>query len=111
MKLKTRERYDVIFAKPFLKDLKNIERSGNKFLRDRLIALAEELKDDPKQNRPKVDIKMISSRKEGIYRARLGKYRLIYEIDDTEKTVYLTALFHREQGYRGVKEPDEEEYS
>jgi len=46
-----------------------------------------------------MDIKLISPKKESIYRVRLGKYRLVYEIDETNKTISLTMFFIRGKGY------------
>ncbi len=34
------------------------------------------------------------------YRYRIGRYRIIYVIDDEEKTVYLTNIQHRRDVYR-----------
>lgn len=59
----------------------------------------DELKQDPYTKRPQVDIKLISSRKDATYRVRLGKYRLIYEIDEVTKTIYVTMFFIRGKGY------------
>ncbi|NDE89998.1 MAG: type II toxin-antitoxin system RelE/ParE family toxin [Alphaproteobacteria bacterium] len=34
------------------------------------------------------------------YRVRIGDYRVIYEIDDTKKTVDVTRIAHRKDVYR-----------
>ena len=47
-----------------------------------------------------MDIKLISPKKESIYRVRLGKYRLIYEIDEQNQTVFITLFFMRGKGYQ-----------
>ena len=47
-----------------------------------------------------MDLKLISSKKESIYRVRLEKYRLVYEIDETNKTIILTMFFIRGKGYQ-----------
>ena len=60
----------------------------------------DELKIEPHKKRPKMDIKLISTKKESIYRIRLGKYRVLYEIDETNKTVILTMFFIRGKGYQ-----------
>ena len=59
----------------------------------------EELKKEPHQNRSKVDLKLISSREEAVYRVRLGKYRMVFEIDEDNKVVTLTMIFPRDRGY------------
>jgi len=60
----------------------------------------DELKIDPHKKHPKLDIKLISPKKESVYRLRLGKYRLVYEIDETNKTIILTMFFIRGKGYQ-----------
>ena len=47
-----------------------------------------------------MDIKLISSKKESIYRVRLGKYRLVYEIDEKNQTIIITMFFIRGKGYQ-----------
>lgn len=91
--------YRVIIGGPFLKDLKKILKSGDNKITDRVKVTIEKLKINPHQNRPKVDLKLISSREEAIYRVRLGKYRMVYEIDEYEKVVTLTMIFLRGRGY------------
>ena len=47
-----------------------------------------------------MDIKLISTNKEAVYRVRRGKYRLVYEIDEQSKTIILTMFFLEEKGIR-----------
>lgn len=75
--------------------LKKLWRVKNKSLLSDIQRVIDELKIDPHKKRPKLDIKLISPKKESIYRVRLGKYRLVYEIDETNKTVTLTMFFIR----------------
>ena len=91
--------YRVRYGKDFLKDLKSIIKSGNKTIKKRVDKILEELKEDPHTKRPKVDIKLISTREEGVYRVRIGKYRLVYEIDEDAKIIAVTMLFIRGRGY------------
>ncbi len=98
--------FDVIFTKAFLRDLKSLQQSERRKLVQHLTFLGEELKVDPVQARPRVDIKLISSKAEGIYRMRIGRYRLIYELDEKNKTVHVTKLFHRKKGYGRLGEQE-----
>ena len=91
--------YRVILGDDFIKDLKRIIKSGDKRIKSRVIAIIEELKYEPHIKRPKVDIKLISRREEGIYRVRVGKYRMVFQIDETEKKVSATMIFLRGRGY------------
>ena len=36
------------------------------------------------------------------YRVRVGDWRIIYEIDDGEETVFVTIVGHRREVYRGL---------
>jgi addiction module RelE/StbE family toxin len=92
--------YRILQGKDFLKDVKKILKSGDKSLISDIQKVIDELKIDPHKKRPKMDIKLISSKKESIYRVRLGKYRLVYEIDETNKTILITMFFIRGKGYQ-----------
>jgi addiction module RelE/StbE family toxin len=91
--------YRIFQGKEFLKDVKKILKSGDKSLLSDIQRVIDELKIDPHKKRPKLDIKLISPKKESIYRARLGKYRLVYEIDEPNKTIVITMFFIRGKGY------------
>ena len=93
------QQYQVVYGKDFLKDLKRIIKGGNKSIKSNVQNVIQELKSDPHKKRPGLDIKLISKRKDSTYRIRLGKYRMVYEIDENEKKIYITMLFIREHGY------------
>ncbi len=94
--------YLIIYAKDFLKDLKGIIKGGNKSIKKKVIETVEELKSNPYRKRPKCDLKLISSKSEAVYRVRLGKYRLVYEIDENEKKINITMIFPRGRGYKSI---------
>ena len=94
--------YQIIYGKDFLSDLKNIIKGGNKRIKNKVNEIVLELKSDPHRKRPKVDLKLISSKSEAIYRVRLGKYRLIYQIEEKEKKIYITMIFPRGRGYKSI---------
>lgn len=91
--------YRVIFGGSSVKDLKKIIMSGNKNIKKRVMAKANELKIDPYTKRPKADIKLISSREEGVYRIKIGDFRMVYDINEDDKIVSITMIFHRGKGY------------
>ncbi|UCE36727.1 MAG: type II toxin-antitoxin system RelE/ParE family toxin [Thermoplasmata archaeon] len=95
-------KYKIIYGKDFLKDLKKIIKSGEKKIKDKVEQVVEKLLIDPHKKRSGVDIKLISSRKEAVYRVRIGKYRIIYQIDEKEKKLYITMIFLKtsKQDYR-----------
>jgi addiction module RelE/StbE family toxin len=92
--------YRILQGKDFLRDVKKILKSGDKSLLSEIQRVIDELRIDPHKKCPKMDIKLISPKKEGIYRVRLGRYRLIYEIDEQNKTVSITMFFIRGKGYQ-----------
>jgi addiction module RelE/StbE family toxin len=94
--------YQIIYGKDFLKDLKNIIEGGNKRIKNKVNEIVLELKSDPHRKRPKVDLKLISSKSEAVYRVRLGKYRLIYQIEEKEKKINITMIFPRGRGYQSI---------
>jgi len=92
--------YKLFQGNDFLRDVKKILKSGDKSLLSDIQRVIDELKINPHKKRPKMDIKLISPKKESIYRVRLGRYRLVYEIDETNKTIILTMFFIRRKEYQ-----------
>ena len=95
----TSQQYQVVYGRDFLKDLKRIMKGGDKSIKAKVKKAIVELKSNPHKKRSGVDIKLISTREEGVYRIRLGKYRMVYEIDEDEKKIYITMIFLRGHGY------------
>lgn len=92
--------FKILQSKDFLKDVKKVLKSGDKSVLSDIQKTIDELKIDPYTKRPKMDIKLISTKNESIYRVRLGKYRLVYEINKQSRTVFITMFFSRGKGYR-----------
>ena len=95
-------KYGIIYGKGFLKNIKNIIKSSDKKIVKKAEEVIDKLKIDPHKKRSGVDVKLISSRKEAVYRVRVGKYRIVYEIDEVKKEIYLTMIFLKtsEQNYK-----------
>ena len=91
--------YKIIQGRDFLRDVKKILKGGDKSVLLDIQEIIDELKINPHKKRPKMDIKLISTKKESTYRVRLGKYRLVYEIDESDKIISLTMFFIRGKGY------------
>ena len=87
------QRYSIIYGKDFLRDLKRIIKSGDKKVKEKVENIIEKLKIEPHKKRSGVDIKLISPRKEAVYRVRIGKYRMVYQIDEDAKKIYITMIF------------------
>jgi mRNA-degrading endonuclease RelE of RelBE toxin-antitoxin system len=97
---KSKNSYKILQGKDFLRNVKKVLKTGDKSLLSDIQRVIDELKFDPHKKRPKMDIKLISTKKEAVYRVRLGKYRLVYEVDESNKTVILTMFFIRGKGYK-----------
>jgi len=61
-----------------------------------------QLREDPVRSRPKADIKKLKGTKgrQDLYRLRVGEYRIIYGVEN--RTVWVTDIFRRDRGYRGI---------
>ena len=68
-------------------------------LRSRIIRSLRNLQKDPFHSRSGADIGRLRGTKgrQDLFRLRVGDYRAIYAVEDN--IVYVTDLFHREQGY------------
>jgi mRNA interferase RelE/StbE len=82
--------YNVSIRRQAQKALAALSRDAYDRVRDAIWALA----DDP---RPPGHIKLAS--REG-YRIRIGDYRVIYEIDDSQSSITVLIIGHRRDVYR-----------
>jgi mRNA interferase RelE/StbE len=83
--------YQVETNRSAVKALKDLPAKD----RERILDRIEDLADDP---RPHQVEKLTDSG--GLYRIRVGDYRVIYEIDDTDKRVTVVAIGNRRDVYR-----------
>ena len=86
------ERYEILFRRSVLKDLKPIPKKDVK----RILATIESLADDP---RPPQCRKLSSEEK---YRLRCGVHRIFYSIEDTRLVVCIVKVEHRKDVYRNT---------
>ncbi len=84
-------KYNIVFTKSAIKDL---ERIPKKELQ-RMLSRIDKLSEDP---RPQASVKL-TKREE--YRLRQGKYRILYDIKDSELIVYVVKVAHRRLVYLG----------
>ena len=82
--------YKISIAKRAEKDLKNLERS----VKNRVITSISDLKDDP---RP-LGCRKIQS-EEGVWRIRVGDWRIGYFIDDVSREINIIRIAHRREFY------------
>ena len=82
--------YEIVFTKSALKEIQSIE---NKLV-ENIFFRIERLSQNP---RPAGCIKLQGNNK--LWRLRIGKYRIIYSIDDDSCLIDLIAIRHRKEAY------------
>ena len=82
--------YKLFFKKSVQKDFDSIPKKDLK----RILSRIESLSEDP---RPKGCEKLTGQER---YRLRLGRYRIVYSIQDDELTVWIVKVGHRKHIYR-----------
>ena len=83
-------RYRIEVKKSAAKELRKIPRKVLTRILDRIRSLS----DDP---RPEGSIKLTNKDE---YRLRIGKYRVLYSVEDNVLTVYIVKAGHRKDIYR-----------
>ena len=82
-------RYEVRIAASADKELVGMPR----VLRQRIIEKFDEISRDPRG----MDSKKLD---EATYRVRVGDYRIVYHVSDSERRVVVTRIRHRREVYR-----------
>lgn len=82
-----------VFIKPSA--AKEIEAVGQREDRQRIVTQIRSLAHEP---RPPCSEKL--SGREGLYRIRVGRYRVVYTVGDAELTVLIVRVGHRKDVYR-----------
>ena len=82
-------RYEVRIAASADKDLAGVPR----VLGERIIEKFGEISKDPRGT----DSKKLN---DATYRVRVGDYRIVYHVNDTERSVLVTRIRHRREVYR-----------
>jgi len=91
--------FTLIIDPGFDRDLRRIEKTGRKDVVDRIRAALRLLLEDPITPRSGVDVIRLKGTV-GRFRLRVGRYRVLYEVDLVSKTVIVTTAYHRSHGYR-----------
>lgn len=87
-----RRRYDIYFKPAADRELCRLPEDQQR----RVVAEIELLAFDP---RPEGVVKMTGA--ENLWRIRVGRYRVVYEIHDREVVVLVLRIGHRKDVYRG----------
>lgn len=83
--------YDVLLERSVERALKRVSSSDF----SRILVALKELASNP---RPSGCKKLVGGERD--WRVRVGDYRVLYEIDDAEKTVRVLNVKHRREAYR-----------
>ena len=86
-------RYKLLARSSFRKDLKRLSKD----VAERVSLKVERLAADPFP----ADSKKLQGHK-GLYRVRVGAYRIVYEVDTEVKLIALTYVRHRKDVYRNL---------
>lgn len=84
--------YSLIWHERALKDLKRIDKEKAWQIVDRMKTYVV--------NNPESVGKPLKGIFKGMFRYRLGDYRIIYTIDNTEKKIEVLVIDHRKQVYK-----------
>ncbi len=87
------EPFKIQFKRSAQKDLKKLE----KILIQRILNNIELLSDDPTPRNSK-NLKGV----ENIYRIRVAKYRIVYEINQGQMVIIIYYIRHRDDVYRNI---------
>ena len=83
--------YSVVFARSARRELEQLEKG----IARRILSRIEALGENP---RPRGCVKLQGP--DDFWRIRVGDYRVIYSVDDRERTVDVGAIRHRGDAYR-----------
>ncbi len=84
--------YAVEFQADAIDDLGRLDTAIVRQVRNRLDGLAE--------NAETMRHRMLSGRLRGLFRLRIGDYRLLYTLDRENRTIVVRAVRHRSEVYR-----------
>jgi mRNA interferase RelE/StbE len=85
--------YKLTLARSARKELERLASS----IADRILDRVESLQENP---RPNGAIKLQGEK--DLWRLRVGDYRVVYSVDDTNKTVDVSVIRHRRDVYRNL---------
>ena len=83
--------YKVVVNNRARKDIRKLTDTTYKRIRRKLLSLSENPR--PREYKKLQD-------EEDKYRIRVGDYRILYSIDDGQKTVLINRIVHRREAYR-----------
>ena len=89
--------YKIFETNEFQKKIAKISKREKSFIEKKLLQYVyPQLKDEPHYGN---NIKKLVNYKPEPWRYRIGKYRLFYAIDESEKTIYILTIDLRKDAY------------
>ena len=88
--------YEVLVDERVEKDLEKIP----KYVVEKFLRLLDEFEKNPIQPRSGFDVKLMEGYPCNTYRLRIGKYRILYTVDNENKKVRITSVQHRGDAYK-----------
>jgi len=88
--------YEVLIDERVEKDLEKI----SKYVVERFLKLLDEFEKNPIRPRSGFDVKPMERYPGNTYRLRIGKYRVLYSVDNENKKVRITTVQHRGDAYK-----------
>ncbi len=86
--------YQVRILEAAARDLKRADKSAGRRITKRILWLASNLDD--------IHPQPLKDNLSGLYKLRVGDYRVIYEILDNEKTIIIHFIGHRRDVYKKI---------
>ncbi len=88
--------YEVLVDERVEKDLEKVP----KYIVAKFLKLLDEFEKNPIQPRSGFDVKPMEGYPGNTYRLRIGKYRVLYSVDNETKKVRITSVQHRGDAYK-----------
>ncbi len=86
-------KYRLLFLKEAAEEFKSLDKTVQRIIKEKLELLAE----DP--NRLKNNIKPLKGEYKGLYRLRVGNYRVVYRLDREQIVIIIVRIGHRGEIY------------
>ncbi len=87
--------YEVLIDERVEKDLDKVP----KYVTEKFLKLLDQFEKNPIRPRSGFDVKPMEGYPGNTYRLRIGKYRVLYSVDNENKKVRITSVRHRGGAY------------
>ena len=88
--------YEVLVDERVEKDLEKVPN----YVVEKFLRLLDEFEKNPIRSRSGFDVKPMEGYPGNTYRLRMGKYRVLYAVDNDNKKVRITTVQHRGDAYK-----------